>query len=110
MRRHWPPVSLLAALVLGSLIVGSEPVIALQGAPPKILRKPWSTEFIYTLEPQTNEAGISDLTLLNYEGLTRFDEELNVVPGRGRIVGVRSAGTTLPSTFETSSRTAMARR
>ena len=95
MRRLMIPSPVLLVLLVGVLIGMQPPAAAMQVAPPKILRKPWSTEFIYTLEPQTNQAGISDLTLLNYEGLTRFDEELNVVPGAAESWEFDEAGTTL---------------
>jgi oligopeptide transport system substrate-binding protein len=95
MRRRLHAVSIVAILALGSLLAGLAPAVAIQGSAPQILRKPWSTEFIYTLEPQTNQAGISDLTLLNYEGLTRFDEEQNVVPGAAESWDFDEAGTTI---------------
>jgi oligopeptide transport system substrate-binding protein len=81
--------------VLAACAGSRAPAAATQNAPPKILRIPWSTEFINTLEPQTNEFGISDLTLLNYEGLTRFDEELNVVPGAAESWQFNAAGTVI---------------
>lgn len=95
MHRRMRSVPALVLFLIGLLLGGLVPAAATADAVPKILRKPWSTEFIYTLEPQTNQAGISDLTLLNYEGLTRFDEELNVVPGAAESWEFDAAGTTL---------------
>jgi oligopeptide transport system substrate-binding protein len=77
--RSWVVVLLLVTLSL--LAAGLAPAGVTQAAPPKVLRIWWSDLIADSFEPQTNEFGISDLTLLVYEGLTRFDEELNVVPG-----------------------------
>ncbi len=70
----------LVALIVVPAIASWAPAAAIQDDTAKILRKPWSTEFPDNLEPQTNEFGNWSLILLNYEGLTRLDEELNVVP------------------------------
>ena len=63
-----PIVLLLMAM---SLVFGWAPAMAAQTAP-KILRVWWSDEISQDLEPQSNENGTSDLTLLVYEGLTRY--------------------------------------
>jgi len=94
MRRGSCVVSLLAVLGLGVLARNAMPVAATQGGGPKILRVQWASE-MPNLEPQTNENGISDLTLLNYEGLTRLDQELNVVPGAAESWEFDAAGTTI---------------
>ncbi len=80
MRRFTAVSALLIALVCGSLVPSlARP--ASYAALPNVLRMTWADRWIDTLEPQTNDDGISDLVLLNYEPLTRLDEELNVVPG-----------------------------
>jgi oligopeptide transport system substrate-binding protein len=72
--------AMLALIVGGVLFAGLAPAAARQDETPKILRVWWSDLIADSFEPQTNEYGISDLTLLVYEGLTRLDEELNLVP------------------------------
>lgn len=62
---------------------------------PKVLRVWWAYDWIDDLEPQTNEQGISDLTFLNYEGLTRLNEEQNVVPGAAEAWEFNATGTTI---------------
>lgn len=81
MRRRAIPVSVLVVLLLVSGVVGWLPAGAAQEASPKVMRFYWGDGFPDMLEPQQTESGTVDLTFLNYEGLTRFDEELNVVPG-----------------------------
>jgi oligopeptide transport system substrate-binding protein len=95
MRRGSRVVPLLVVLGLGVLALRVVPATAAQSAEPKILRTIWSGEWIDDLEPQTNESGISDLTLLNYEGLTRIDAELNVVPGAAESWELSPDGLTL---------------
>ena len=81
MHRRATPVLVLMVLVCGSLLTGWAPAHARQGATPHVLRFFWGDGFQTMLEPQQTESGTVDVTFLNYEGLTRFDEELNVVPG-----------------------------
>ncbi|MCD6031045.1 MAG: putative transporter, substrate binding protein (oligopeptide) [Thermomicrobiales bacterium] len=81
MHRRATPVLVLMVLVCGSLLTGWAPAHARQGATPHVLRFYWGDGFQTMLEPQQTESGTVDVTFLNYEGLTRFDEELNVVPG-----------------------------
>ena len=81
MPRFAVSLSILGALILGSLLSGMTTSSAAQDGEAKILRIMWGYSFPDDLEPQTNQNGIADLTLLNYEGLTRLDTELNVVPG-----------------------------
>jgi oligopeptide transport system substrate-binding protein len=81
MHRRATPVLVLMVLVCGSLLTGWAPAHARQDATPHVLRFFWGDGFQTMLEPQQTESGSVDVTFLNYEGLTRFDEELNVVPG-----------------------------
>ena len=70
----------LLVLVTGPLLIAWAPVQARQDPAPHIMRI-WVGDGLTTmLEPQQTESGTIDTTFLNYEGLTRFDEELNVVP------------------------------
>ncbi len=80
MRRTMLIVPILAVLALGPLVTGLAPAAAMQEASPHVMRFFWGDGFPDNLEPQQTESGTVDLTFLNYEGLTRFDEELNVVP------------------------------
>jgi oligopeptide transport system substrate-binding protein len=79
MRRRATPVLVLVVFVLGAL-VGLTPATASPAATPHVLRFFWGDGFPDNLEPQQTESGTVDLTFLNYESLTRYDEELNVVP------------------------------
>jgi oligopeptide transport system substrate-binding protein len=71
----------LMFFVLGSLLGGWAQAHARQDADHHVLRFYMGDGFPMMLEPQQTESGTTDTTFLNYEGLTRFDEELNVVPG-----------------------------
>ena len=81
MHRRAIPVLVLMVFVLGSLLPGWAPALARSEAESHVLRFFWGDGFQTMLEPQQTESGTVDVTFLNYEGLTRFDEELNVVPG-----------------------------
>ena len=81
MRRLVSSAAPFFLFALGLFVLSGGPAAATQNAQPKILRIWWADGVPDDFEPQTNDSGISDLILLNYEGLTRFDEELNVVPG-----------------------------
>lgn len=94
MRRLRFAFTILALLALGVTGAGASSLAA-ESAPPKMLRVQWAGEWIDDLEPQTNESGIMDLTMLNYEGLTRFDEELNVVPGAAESWQISPDGLTI---------------
>jgi oligopeptide transport system substrate-binding protein len=94
MRRGSRVVPCFVVLAMGVLALSAMPVVATQSSEPKVLRVQWASE-LPDLEPQTNENGISDLTMLNYEGLTRLDEELNVVPGAAESWEFDAAGTTI---------------
>ena len=89
MLRRLTTIPVLVVLVLGALRPEMAPATTTQSSEPKILRVQWAGEWIDDLEPQTNENGIADLTMLVYEGLTRLDENLNVVPGAAEVVGVQ---------------------
>jgi oligopeptide transport system substrate-binding protein len=80
MRRRAIPVAFFVVLLLVSGVGGLLPAAA-QEASPKVMRLWWGDGFQTMLDPQQTESGTVDVTFLNYEGLTRFDEELNVVPG-----------------------------
>lgn len=80
MHRRATALSLSIVLLLFSGVVSWLPTAAMQEPSPKIMRFFWGDGFPDMLEPQQTESGTVDMTFLNYEGLTRFDEELNVVP------------------------------
>ena len=80
MRRTVPVVPIFVVIVLVLLLPSLAPVAATQDAGPKVLRMWWAGHFSDELEPQSSQNGTTDIPLLNYEGLTRIDEELNVVP------------------------------
>jgi oligopeptide transport system substrate-binding protein len=81
MHRRAIPLLVLFVFVLGSLLTGWAPARAQSDATPHVLRFWWGDGFQSMMEPQQTESGTVDVTFLNWEGLTRFDEELNVVPG-----------------------------
>jgi oligopeptide transport system substrate-binding protein len=80
MRRRAAALSLALVLLVLLSVISWLPAVAMVEAPPKIMRFFWGDGFPDNLEPQQTESGTVDMTFLNYEGLTRFDEELNVVP------------------------------
>ena len=81
MHRILTSVPVLLVLVLGQLALVHGPATASQeAASDKIMRIWMGDGFPMMLEPQQTESGTVDTTFLNYEGLTRLDEELNVVP------------------------------
>ena len=81
MRRVRTSFLAVVVLVLGSLALA--PVAAVQDtAGPKILRVNWGPPFPDTLDPQHSDHGQWSVSGgLDWEGLTRIDEELQVVPG-----------------------------
>jgi oligopeptide transport system substrate-binding protein len=82
MRRTLTVAPLLVALVLGTLVLGFTPAVATQERVPKILRINWGDYFPETLDPQLSHSGQWAISGgLDFEGLTRIDEELQVVPG-----------------------------
>jgi oligopeptide transport system substrate-binding protein len=82
LHRWSSPVSLLVVLLLGSLVLGGVPAAAIQGASPKVYRINWGSSIPETLDPQHSDQGQWSISGgLDYEGLTRIDEELQVVPG-----------------------------
>jgi oligopeptide transport system substrate-binding protein len=89
MRRHLSSVvnrsgfvlSVLVLLALGSLLPGLT-AEALQSAGSRIYRVNWGDPFPETLDPQHSDQGQWSVSGgLDWEGLTRIDEELQVVPG-----------------------------
>jgi oligopeptide transport system substrate-binding protein len=72
----------LIVLVLGSLALAMAPVAAVQdNAKPHVLRVDWG-DFPETLDPQKSDGGQWSVSGgIDYEGLTRIDEELQIVPG-----------------------------
>src|SRR5918993_2636310 len=83
MRRMTTALSLLVIMVLGFLVSGIAPAAALQNTPGgKLLRVNWGDFFPETLDPQLSHSGQWAISGgLDFEGLTRIDEELQVVPG-----------------------------
>jgi oligopeptide transport system substrate-binding protein len=83
MRRMTTALSLLVVMVLGFLIPGIATAAALQDTPGgKLLRVNWGDFFPETLDPQLSHSGQWAISGgLDFEGLTRIDEELQVVPG-----------------------------
>src|SRR4051812_32260685 len=81
MYRALTSIPLLLVLVLGQVALVQCPATARQeAAGDKVMRIWMGDGFPMMLEPQQTESGTVDTTFLNYEGLTRLDEELNVVP------------------------------
>jgi oligopeptide transport system substrate-binding protein len=93
MRRRLTSLSVLVMLLLVSGVLGWLPAIAAQEASPKVMRFFWGDGFPDVLEPQQTESGTVDMTFLNYEGLTRYDEELNIVPGAAEAWEFNADGT-----------------
>jgi oligopeptide transport system substrate-binding protein len=77
-------------------LLGGAPVAALQeGAAPKVLRVNWGY-FPETLDPQLSHSGQWPISGgVDYEGLTRIDEELQVAPGAAESWEFGPDGTTL---------------
>src|SRR5215212_5188930 len=81
MRRQMLNVPVLIALVLGSLVLGRVPVAATQDiSDAKVLRINAGDFFPEPFDPQLSDNG-QGFYLFDFEGLTRIDEELQVVPG-----------------------------
>lgn len=93
------PMLVLVVLTIASVPVGSLPAAARQEATPKVMSFFWGDGFQTMLEPQQTESGTVDVTFLNYEGLTRFDEELNVVPGAAESWAFNTDGTQITFTL-----------
>ena len=100
MRRQWlAAIPVLLALVLTPLIpvplaVGATHDQDAAGA--KVLRINWGDWFPDTLDPQLSHSGQWAISGgLDYEGLTRIDDELEVVPGAAESWEFGPDGTTL---------------
>jgi oligopeptide transport system substrate-binding protein len=95
MRPRLIAATLLVVLVLGSLLPASAPTAAIQDAVgPKILRIAWGY-FPETLDPQQTDIGQYQVTGLAFEGLTRQDEELAIVPAAAESWEFSADGMTL---------------
>ncbi|MFN8590540.1 MAG: peptide ABC transporter substrate-binding protein [Thermomicrobiales bacterium] len=95
MHRRLVSFSLLGLLLFASGAGFWLPPSATAETAPKIMRFFWGDGFPDLLEPQQTESGTVDLTFLNYEGLTRYDEELNVVPAAAESWQFNADGTQL---------------
>lgn len=95
MRRRASALSLIVVFLLAQGIVSWLPAAAVGEASPKIMRFFWGDGFPDMLEPQQTESGTVDMTFLNYEGLTRLDEEMHVVPGATESWEFSAGGKTL---------------
>src|SRR5688500_19605938 len=96
MRRTLIVAPLLAVLVLGTLVLGFTPAAATQESASKILRINWGDYFPETLDPQLSHSGQWAISGgLDYEGLTRIDEELQIIPGAAESWEFSPDGTTL---------------
>src|SRR5215212_9344768 len=81
MRRGITVAPIVILLVLTSLLPGLSLAAAQDGVGPKVLRVNWGDP-PETLDPQHSDQGQWSLSGgLDYEGLTRIDEELQPVPG-----------------------------
>ncbi|MDF3040512.1 MAG: hypothetical protein K0Q71_3218 [Thermomicrobiales bacterium] len=87
-----PTVVVLASL----LAVGGMPATATQSAPSKVLRLNWGEFGPDTLDPQFSHEGQWSISGgIDYEGLTRLDEELRVIPGAAESWEFSPDGTTI---------------
>lgn len=81
MHRRATFIPVLVLFLIGSLVLSGH-ASATQSAPPRIYRINLGEGFPDTLDPQHSDNGQwSNSGGLDYEGLTRIDEELQVVPG-----------------------------
>jgi oligopeptide transport system substrate-binding protein len=75
------PLAAILALSTALMIAHTE-VAATQDPGDKVLRMNWGDSVPDTLDPQLSDGGQWEMSGgLDYEGLTRIDEELRVVPG-----------------------------
>src|SRR4051812_31542545 len=83
--------------VASLLAVGGMPVTAMQGAAPNhVLRLNWGSTGPDTLDPQFSHEGQWSISGgLDYEGLTRIDEDLQVAPGAAESWEFSADGKTL---------------
>ncbi len=79
--RHRASLGLGLLVLLVGASIGGQAAYAVQDAPPHVLRVNWGY-FPDTLDPQLSHSGQWSVSGgLDYEGLTRIDEELQVAPG-----------------------------
>jgi oligopeptide transport system substrate-binding protein len=84
------------ALVIVCLSALATPAAARQEDAPKILRMHWGPAIPDTLDPQLSDEGQWEMSGgLDYEGLTRIDEELQPVPGAAESWAFSADGTTI---------------
>src|SRR3954470_1116215 len=89
-------------VLIGMLSLGGIPVAATatptatEDIGPKVLRMNWDPSMPDTLDPQQSDQGQWSMSGgLDYEGLTRIDEELQPVPGAAASWDFSADGTTL---------------
>ena len=81
MRRGITVAPIVVLLVLTSLLAGPSLAAVQEGVGPKVLRVNWGG-VPETLDPQHSDQGQWSMSGgIDYEGLTRIDEELQPVPG-----------------------------
>jgi oligopeptide transport system substrate-binding protein len=81
MRRIAALFSVVVVVALSLLVSGMTPATATQDAPAKVLRVNWG-DVPETLDPQHSDQGQWSISGgLDWEGLTRIDEALQVAPG-----------------------------
>src|SRR4051794_25569789 len=97
MRRGITVAPIVVVLVLSSLFPGLTPPAAVQTAgQAHVLRMNWGPDVPDTLDPQHSDQGQWSMSGgLDYEGLTRIDEELQPVPGAAASWDFSADGTTL---------------
>jgi oligopeptide transport system substrate-binding protein len=70
------------ALILASLVLATVPVASVRAASDHVLRVNWGPPVPDTLDPQHSDEGQWSISGgLDYEGLTRIDADLQVIPG-----------------------------
>jgi oligopeptide transport system substrate-binding protein len=94
MRRTRTVAPLQVVLLLGMLVLGLTPAAARQESSSQILRINWG-EVPETLDPQLSYFGQWAMSGLDFEGLTRVDEELQIVPAAAESWAFSDDGLTL---------------
>jgi ABC-type oligopeptide transport system substrate-binding subunit len=94
MHRRMTAVPIFILLIVGMLVAWVAPVAATQEGSAKILRINAGDFFPETFDPQLSDNG-QGFYLVDFEGLTRIDEELQVVPAAAESWAFSSDGTTL---------------
>src|SRR3954468_16908720 len=83
-------------VLAGVVTVGGMPATATQDLGARVLRMNWDPSMPDTLDPQQSDQGQWSMSGgLDYEGLTRIDEELQVAPGAAESWDFSADGTTL---------------